>query len=909
MSNPSFSWQKLQDVYYTIRPCYDHLKWPVDNLYSNYRVAVSPHATLLALATRLSAPNVVEVYLLSGVKLWSLVYNSTATDHIVDFAFCGEKLCVVLSSGKFRYYTDLLGTFNEYLYSEPVTKLAFRNEGRQDPAPDAEIQSAITNLETNKVVQPTQVLEVQVWGLYLALRFHNRLTLTDLHTFDTVEVPFTGLHHSNIHGMCLVASSESGVELILSYASTVYTIKVDLAEYEYTFDDEKLTEGPFSVMSASANGNLLALHNSNKEKIFVITRQFDKILLEYSTSNDLSKPFMMKWAGNDAIVLSLRDEIKLIGPGQKSLSFFYDVLDDNDLVSSSFTIPILAPQIDGLKIITENKVELLTRVLDAAINVYLVGSAHPALILLDCVDRLSTQASKADSNISLLRGENSLLKALDECLQAGLDEFAVEWQKKLMKAVSFGKIYESTNFDADKFLRVLHTLRALNQIRGPEIGVFLTHPQLEDIGWPGVIDMLLMRSQHFLALQIVELLQLQNCKDAIYVHWCCCKIRKELDMLDMALLDIIWRKLVSAREGAGAKSHKNRISVTEICEVAYQEGRIDLYKLLINLEPSLPKRARQLVELGQNELCLTTSFQACDYDLCKLIFLHYRDTMANSQLFKVLDQSEAKSAMPDLSLYPNLQNLVPESLFVSSDLLGNFWAENIVQDDERALKTYLQAYNRTTDIHLKALNDDVPLEQLDDEYQRQKSKLTLVGNDRNIRKLASVELEALEAKYKLSSTYHQSFLGLESMAAVLSKLVSMHQIRPAMKVAKEFRITPKKVWVIILDTYCKSGDFERLNKLLLEANSLPIGFDRVVETCLAYDCPKHYISSYIAKCSDLTYVERVNLYVKNQDLISAAEESLHNNDVDLLRSLQRKVPAQDTNVTEIIKSYLTRLRP
>lgn len=935
--NPSLGWQKLQNVYYSIRTCYESLQWPIDNLYINFRVAISTNTTLLALAAKTGPyPSVIDVYSLSGIKLWSLVYNLVPSDYIIDFCFFKEQLIVVFSGHKYRVYTDFQGSFSEHNYTENLIKLSSKSRENSPEANGA--RYVITNLETNQEEEAFLVLEAKVWGRFLVLRYRNRITISDLHSFTNYDVPFpAGLESTKILAMALLNVKDSGFECLLSYDSTVYLISIDLLENTFNFVDEGLTDGPFSLIAASPNGSIIALHNGPRSKIFVITRNFDRILLEYDTSNESSAPYMMEWAGNDAIILSLRDEIKLIGPGQKSISFFYDIIEQDDFDIGAilngdtendlmFTIPLIKSERDGLKIITGKKVEFLSRVPECCINLHLVGSSHPSLILLDCVDKLTLQPSKAYTNISFLNAEDSLTTAMNGCLQAALDEFSPTWQKKILKATSFGKIYESKYFDSEKYLDVLDKVKVLNQIRSPEIGLFLTNSEIEEIGWNEIIEMLVTRSQYLLALKVIDLLKLHDSRKLVYIHWCCSKIRKELNMSDLDLFKVVSKKLVSSKDHSQGYLKKNLISVSNIASVAYEEGRLDLCKLLINLEPTVLGKVEQLLKIGEVELAMIKCFQSSDDDLCRLILMYLKETISPAQFLQVLDQNEQKTIVKDVSmealtLDEQTSSLFKENLFINGDLIGNFWENSIAKFDEKALDSYLKHLNKSTQRNLlklkRFLNEPtsaLEAESYEKVYQLHKNKLqNLLGNHKFGRML-KLEIEVLDLKHKLSETYKQSFFEEKSLIDIIVKLIHMHQIKPASKIVKDFRISPEKFWNIALEIYCKSGDFENLHKFVTMNNSnpngvlkSPIGFETIVETCMEYGGPRKLIKSYIDQCGENGYLSKIDLYIRNGDFSPAAEEAFRNKDGETLQKIHQKAKAQGDDSLELIGGFLSRL--
>ncbi|QWU86779.1 hypothetical protein CA3LBN_000997 [Candidozyma haemuli] len=861
LTNPSLSWQKLHDVYYSIRTCYDSLNWSIENLYSNYRVALSTYTTLIALASRQAQyPNVIDVYSISGNKLWSVIFNSTPQEHIVDFTFYNEDLLVVLSSGKYRLYTDFQGTFNEYSYKEGLLSLS----GQED---ESSKKYVITNLENDETEEAFDVIEAQVWGTLLVLRHKNRITLSNLETYQNFDLSLNHFDLTLVNCIAFLSASESIVEFLLSYSNTIYIVKLDLKLQTASFDDQKLTDGPFSRISVSHNGSLISIFNEKSSKIFVVRKSFDKVLLEYDTSNESSTPYMIEWAGNDAIILSLRDEIKLIGPDQISISFFYDIVDQEDFdldqllrespeSDLSFTIPIIKSEPDGLRIITSNKVEFLTR-------------------------------------------------------------------KTILKAVSFGKIYDNDYFNAEEYLRVVNIIKVLDQIRSSEFGLFLTYEVVTIVGWETVIRMLLRRQEHLLALKIIGLVQLPDLTNLVYSHWCCSKIRKELNLSDYELFKIVAKKLISLEKFTPGDMKRNHISVLDISNVAYQEGRVDLCKLLINLEPSMLAKMKEYLMIEETELALVKTFQAGDLDLCRLLLLHLQNTLPKLQLFKLLSQNEQSGLFKDTSARQLLKDeeikvILQDNLFISGDLIGNFWVQNIAKYNASLVDSYYKNESKSSERNLVKVkkflkeNDVSDNSNYEEVFQVHKQKLHGLLNNSKYTKLIQRELAILELKKKLSEMYQTTFFGVKSLTDILVKLIKMHQIKTAAKIVKDQKLPQEKLWHLVLEVYSKIGEFERLHKFITTNSSgsklkSPIGMTVIAQTCINYGAPKAYISVYIGAINDSTYQRVVDLFLQIGEFKLAAEEAFNNKDAEMLRSILKRARGSNEDTISVIKSYISRI--
>lgn len=917
-SNPSLSWQEIHDVYYSLRSCYDTLNWSIGNLYSDHKVKISSNSTLVALSSKHAKyPSLIEIYSISGNKLWSIIFNSTPTEHIIDYDFRGEDLYVVLSNQKIRHYRDLKGNFNEYSYSDKLIKLDDFGDSNI-LLPNEEFKT-ITNLESNELEEIFKVEEVYNWGPYLFLRLTNRFIITDLNDWKNYEIPISDQLSDKIHCMSLVGLSSDDKEIltVVCFNNTVISLKIDLNASSFEIIDYGLTDGPFDKVAVSPNGQLIALLNRELSTIFVINNTFNQVLLEYDTSNDSSLPYQIQWCSNDALVLALRDEIKLLGPNQASISFFYDVLEEdfdfdsvlknNGTDELSFTIPILKSEVDGLKILTTNKLEFLSRVPNENVNLYQIGSSHPSSILLDSIDKLSLHSSKADANISLLKSDNSLILAIEESLKASLYEFNPYWQKKILSSISFGKTYCDQLFNGEEYVRVINMLKVLNQLRSSEIAIFLTSIEVEHIGWSDIIDMLLKRDEYLLSIKIIDLLGLNQLKDKIYINWCCYKIKKEIDLEDHELFKIISEKLISARNHLPYNKETNYISISEISEIAYEEGRIDLCKLLIDLEPSINKKIQQYVNFEELELGLIKSFQSNEYDLCKLILLYLYDTLSISQFFKILHQNEQKSDS------------------ISGDAVEHFWIQSIGKDNLHLLEKYYKQEDMKIEstilkfkTFLKQYNEDLVKDTVDvdfyDNYKTQLKNLSGYSGDRKNSKYYQLELEILECKKRLSETYQRDFFKYKSLNDVIIQLIQMNQLKQCQKLLKEFKIPQEKFWFILVETYASTGEFERLYQFISSTSpdkhnlKSPISFQSIVDTCLAYNGPPEHISIYIDNCKNIHYSEKIQMYIKNNDLVLAANESYYYKDIEFLRSiLERANKLANDSTIESIKSLISKL--
>ncbi len=106
------------------------------------------------------------------------------------------------------------------------------------------------------------------------------------------------------------------------------------------------------------------------------------------------------------------------------------------------------------------------------------------------------------------------------------------------------------------------TLRVLNAVCHPRIGMPLTYQQYKQLTPKKLIERLMNRHHHLLAWHICGYLKLK--RDAVLVHWACLKVRSEGS--DREILSTIIPKLQAVPA----------ISFAEIAATAFRYNRTDL---------------------------------------------------------------------------------------------------------------------------------------------------------------------------------------------------------------------------------------------------------------------------------------------------------------------------------------------
>jgi hypothetical protein len=218
-------------------------------------------------------------------------------------------------------------------------------------------------------------------------------------------------------------------------------------------------------------------------------------------------PLQMEWCGNDSVVLHWEHTVWVVGPAGDWIKYSYDG-----------TVHLVSEP-DGLRIFSSGSCDFLQRVPQSLESVFKIGSTAPVAILYDAKDLYDKKNPKADECIRSILPE--LHSAVDSCIDAAGHEMDSEIQKQLLRSASFGKCFLDT-YPAKTFVDMCKTLRVLNAIREPAIGLFLTPGQLQTSSLEVVVQRLLKRNLHLLALKIAKYLDL-DCH-GVLIHWACYKV-------------------------------------------------------------------------------------------------------------------------------------------------------------------------------------------------------------------------------------------------------------------------------------------------------------------------------------------------------------------------------------------------
>ncbi|RAH82171.1 vacuolar protein sorting-associated protein 16 [Aspergillus japonicus CBS 114.51] len=824
-SNPLANWERLGDSFYRKVPIYDAI-FDEDIELENYIIAGAPYGGAIALHRDESKPyrfrdaqttkSSIDIYSCSG-KLINRLNWEFGTIRGLGWSD-REELLVITEDGTVRRYFGLHGDFTSFSLGNGAEEYGVRGCRFWTSGFVALLSNnqlvAVSNYDEPRprLLAPCPEGEVSSWSLI---------------------PPAYTLSRS--------------VEVLLAVDKTVYLVDPTEAE------DKVLQNGPFKHASVSPTGRFVGLITA-EGKVWVVSSDFQSKYSEYDPESRVT-PRTVDWCGDDAVVIAWEDEVHLIGPNGVAARYYYDG-----------TVHVI-PEFDGVRLITNDTCEFLHKVTDVTEAIFRLGSTSPASVLLDSVDLLEKKSPKADENIQRIRP--SLPEAVDTCVKAAGQEFDTHWQKRLLKAASFGKSVLDL-YNSDEFVEMTEKLRVLKAVRDYRIGLPISYEQYMRLTPERLIERLVNRHEYLLAIRISEYLELAA--DKIYVHWASQKVKVATGD-DEAVCKLIVQRL----------DGKPGISFELIAQTAYDEGRVQLATQLLNHEPRAGKQVPLLLNMEEDEIALDKAIESGDVDLVNYVLLHLKTKLPLASFFRTINTRPMASALVET-------NARSQDTELLKDL---FYQDDRPIDGSNVLLS--EALNET----------DLPRKT---EKLHLASRLLSDSKDPSVvlqQKLLSEASQLLKVQELLDKDLadRTEFLGL-SLNETIFRLIRSGYGKRAQKLQSEFKMPEKTFWWLRLRALVAKrdwGDLEDIGKI----KKSPIGWEPFYNEILGAGNTK-LASVFVPKCTNLPSEEKVEMWVKCGMIAKAGEEAFRAKNLNALELLQTR--ASGPAAAEIDR-MINQLRP
>jgi len=761
---PTIYWEALHDKFYRKEEIYT-MEWEDINL-SRYRIAGAPYGGPIAMIR-----DDTKILTLGNDEAKSIMYFYTSAGKLIhQFQWNHGKIIGM-------QWTD---TENFVTVLSDGTVCIF------------DIHGELSQFSLGREAKDNGVIDCIIWGSGLVVMTRN-YRLIAVNNLDEprpkllADAHLTEKPHSWIVLPPQFTLSRS-LEVFLAVGNTI--LVVDMSEVQ----DQLLTHGPFKKMCVSMDGKLLGLF-TDKGELWVISTDFQKNLSQYNTGSTVA-PDQMVWCSGDTVLLYWTGYVLMVGPF-------------GDWIKYDYESPVyLIPEIDGVRIITNETCEFLQKVPETTESIFRIGSTEPGAILFDAYEQFVNKNPKADENIRMIKYE--LEDAVDTCIQAAGNEINIKNQKALLKAASFGKCFIEF-YNSEKFVKMCQIIRVLNAIRFYEIGIPLTYTQYCRLTPEVLIDRLTNRYYHLLAIRICNYLDMNT--ERVVVHWACAKIKTFTDDEEI-LSKLIIDKLTSTNEG------KPSLCYTEIAKEAYRSGMPKLATKLLDFESQAANQVPLLISMQEDELSLKKAIESGDTDLIYLVILHLHRKLPIAEFFKIINEKPLACNL--LEVYCKEQNL---------GLLKDFYYQADYKSETAAILT----------------NESYAESDVNSRIEKLKMALKYYSEDKDKSfevKSTDEHIRLLQIQEQLENETNQVFLEL-SLSETIFKCLIIGQTNRASKLRSEFRIPDKRFWWIKLKALVKTNDWEGLEKFSKQKS--PIGYIPFIEECLKANAPQE-ASKYVEKC-------------------------------------------------------------
>ncbi|XP_027064710.1 protein VACUOLELESS1 [Coffea arabica] len=623
------------------------------------------------------------------------------------------------------------------------------------------------------------------------------------------------------------------VEVLLGVSDSVMVVEEDGVQ------QTGAEIGPIQKMVVSRNGKLIASF-THDGRLLVLSSDFSNIIFEYTCESALP-PEQLAWCGMDSVLLYWDDMLLMVGPYGDPVRHLYDE-------------PIvLIPECDGVRILSNTNMEFLQRVPDSTVSIFQIGSTQPAALLYDALDHFDRRSAKADENLRLIR--SSLPGAVEACIDAASHEFDISQQRALLRSASYGQAFCS-QFQRNRIRDTSRTLRVLNAVRHPDVGIPLSIQQYKLLTPSVLIGRLINAHQHLIALRISEYLGINQ--EVVIMHWACNKITSSLAIPDADLLQILLDKLKLCKG----------ISYAAVAAHADKSGRRKLAAMLVEHEPCSSKQVPLLLRIGEEVTALAKATESGDTDLVYLVLFHIWQKGPTMEFHRTI---HARSLARDLFIcYARCYN---------HEFLKNFFiSTGEIQD--AAFLMWKESWELAKN---PMASRGSPL---------QGPRIKLIENVQKLfsetrehvfeSKAAEEHAKLLRMQQELEVTTKQPIFVDSSISDTIRTCIVLGNHRAALKVKTEFKVSEKRWYWLKVFALATIRDWDALEKFSKEKRP-PIGYRPFVEACIDAD-EKGEALKYIPKLSDPR--ERAEAYARIGMAKEAADAASQAKDNELLGRLK-----------------------
>ncbi|XP_028391423.1 vacuolar protein sorting-associated protein 16 homolog [Dendronephthya gigantea] len=816
MGHVTADWTPLGDVFYRTIELYD-MAWKGEIDITKYHIAAAPYGGPIALSKkhmRMSgAKPLISIYSAAGRLMADINWEG---GNLVQMGWSvSEDLFCVAEDGRIYVYT-LSGDF--------IKVMTTGQEGKEFKVIDcrffsSSMGSGITILTSR-------------------YHFYTINKLEDKKTRELATPP--GLNAPPSSWITIPEERKSHV--LVAVESFLYSVTSE----DVVLLTPEISEqvNAFTEMALSINHKYLALY-ADTGLVWIGSSDLKTVYCEFNT-RQTSRPEQLAWCGNGAVICYWQYQYMMIGPDKDVDTRFIE--DDVYLV----------PEIDGIRIVSNEKHEFLQKVPSVVENVFKIGSVESGAMLYEAMKEFEKKSAKADEYIRLIKPK--LPEAVRQCVQAAGSEFEPTLQRSLLRAASFGKSFVDELETHKKYVEMCQILRVLNAVREHTVGVPLTLVQLDTLSMDVLIKRLMLRRQYCLAMRISNYLKIPKSdgESRILAHWACYKVQQmNKDEENIALA--IATKLGDAPG----------ISYTAVASQAVKCGRGQLALRLLEYESKAADQVPLLIRMKNNQLALEKAIESGDTDLVYLVVMDLKE------------EKQLKEFLMTLRHFP-----VAFSLFVK------FCKEQ----DKKTLENLYTIDDQFLNLGNLYLHDSFTKTTSDERRECLKKSLGYFtqGNLLFPKQMVEEQIKLLEKQKSLEEKLRLPGLYGLSVSDTISQCVHKGHYNEAEQLKKEFKVPDKRYYWLKLRALAKAREWMKLEEFSKSKKS-PIGYEPFFEACFQFDNIKE-AEKYISR---VPLEERMNCYIRVGNIEQAANVAFNQKNEEALNSLLGRCGTNRTLVSKI----------
>lgn len=248
-------------------------------------------------------------------------------------------------------------------------------------------------------------------------------------------------------------------------------------------------------LATNVNGDLLAVLTDSAH-LLITSLDLRTVYCTVDTGAR-SPPRQLAWCGSYAAVGLWKNSLLVVTRRGESVTYALDVPGR------------LRAECDSVRLVTPHTHELIEPVWSDLVAALQIGSMDPSAVLLETYREFDKRSHRADEYLRMIW--DKLGPAVSSCIRAAEHEHDPALQKLLLSAAQYGKSFVD-GLDPEPFVSACRQLRVLNSLRHHRHGMALTVTQLRQMSTQTLLDRLMRRRLHFLALRICRHLQVGYCR-------------------------------------------------------------------------------------------------------------------------------------------------------------------------------------------------------------------------------------------------------------------------------------------------------------------------------------------------------------------------------------------------------------